>query len=501
MPALSVGRQAHGDGIVLLTVPDPLSRRASASASAVPGKPSLQKNMKDLRKNRKVLSDLCRLASLAGLAAGVGWLAIFMFADQWLMATLMLLLGMAILPCWLAARSGHFALGLKGAQVICIPFTIVFALVFDIPSDSAPRTTHLFLLVIALVGYVNLQLEHSKAQLAILAAALLAFLALCSISLAFPVAAPPSHEFRVGRAWVNATLVTALLCCGIVAMHAELINAMRSAVELRAALDNRQFELFYQPQVDVEGRLLGAEALLRWRHPKRGYVSPAEFIPVAECSGVMPSLGNWVVREACQTLALWQDRPLTRELTLSINITAEQFALPGFVDQLLIATAQHNIQPASLKLELTESAFLVDIDSVIAKMHVLQTAGFAISLDDFGTGYSSLSHLRRLPLSQLKIDRSFVRGVDNNPRAAAIVRNIVQMGHDLSLDVLAEGVETEAQLHAMRSCGCSTFQGFWFARPMCLGDFEHYAAGCTTRGAVRAYPSEASLSVSPRLEG
>lgn len=443
--------------------------------------------MKDLRKNQKTLSELCRLAPLAGLAVGVGWLVVFICTQLWPMAIIMLLLGLAALPCWLIARRGRFSLGLMAAQFVCIAFTAVFALAFDIPNEAAPRTTHLFLLVIALVGYVNFQREHSKVQLGLIAAALLAFLVLSSTSLAVPLTPPASDAFHAAQAWINATLATALLCAGIGAMHVDFIHTIRNAAALRAALEHQQLELFYQPQVDVEGQLVGAEALLRWRHPKRGYVSPAEFIPLAESTGLMPGIGNWVIREACKTLARWQARSQTQALTLSINITAEQFALPGFVQQLLEATSQCNVPPASLKLELTESAFLTDIDSVIAKMHALQAAGFSLSLDDFGTGYSSLSYLRRLPLSQLKIDRSFVQGVDDTPRAAAIVRNIVQMGHDLSLDVLAEGVETEAQLRVMQSYGCKTFQGFLFAKPMPFDGFERYAAVELTKSAARPH--------------
>lgn len=439
--------------------------------------------MKDLRKNQKTLSTLCRLGACAGLATGGAWLIVFVATQRWPMAIMLLLLWLATLPCWLIARRGRFSLGLMTAQIACITFTLAFSLAFDIPSEAAPRTTHLFLLVIALIGYANFQREHARMQLVLIAAALLTFVVLSCTPLALAITPPPSDAFHAARAWINATLATLMLSAGIGAMHVDFINTIRNAVALRVALEHRQLELFYQPQIDARGQLVGAEALLRWRHPKRGYVSPAEFIPLAESTGMMPSIGNWVIHEACATLARWQARPQTCALTLSINITAEQFALPGFVQQLLAATAQCGVAPALLKLELTESAFLTDINSVIAKMHALREAGFSISLDDFGTGYSSLSYLRQLPLTQLKIDRSFVQGVDDTPRAAAIVRNIVQMGHDLSLDVLAEGVETEAQLRVMQSYGCKAFQGYWFARPMPFDDFEHYVtAGLAKQG-------------------
>ena len=223
-------------------------------------------------------------------------------------------------------------------------------------------------------------------------------------------------------------------------MQAQFRSQTKNALELRTALSNGQFELFYQAQVRADGSVSGAEALLRWNHPKRGKISPAEFIPLAQRTGFMPTIGEWVIVEACKTLARWQENASTRHLTLSINITADHFVDTGFAAQLLEAVSSNAIDARLLKLELTESVFLSDIDAAIAKMKLLHRAGFAIALDDFGTGYSSLSYLRQLPLKQLKIDRSFVKGVSENGRLSAITKNIVRMGHDLSLEVLAEGV-------------------------------------------------------------
>lgn len=193
--------------------------------------------------------------------------------------------------------------------------------------------------------------------------------------------------------------------------HAGAVSqSYEKATELRSALSDSQFELFYRAQVRADGTLLGAEALLRWNHPKRGYIPPADFIALAQQTGFMPTIGAWVIAEACKTLARWQENPATQNLTLSINITADHFVDAGFSGQLLDAASSQGIKPQLLKLELTESVFLFDIEAAIAKMKLLDRSGFTISLDDFGTGYSSLSYLRQLPLKQIKIDRSFVTG-------------------------------------------------------------------------------------------
>lgn len=422
----------------------------------------------------KHLFILCRIASLFGLIAALGWLVLYIGTQNWEIVACLLVLGIAILPCWLIARGGNFTLGLILSQFVSMIFIVFFSLVFDLPDDTIPRTTHLFLLVIAMVGYINFQREKSPWQLTIIVLSLLIFVLLCSTSLALPLSTPLSETFRTMRAWCNAILATGMLCGAIAAQQSGFIYNTKHALEIQSALLNNQFELFYQPQIRRNQEIAGAEALLRWKHPKRGYIPPSEFIPFAEYIGFMPRLGSWVISEACRTLVLWQQNPHTCHLTLSVNITAAQFAEANFVEQIKSIVSAQKINPRLLKLELTESVFLEDIDTVIEKMYALETAGFSISLDDFGTGYSSLSYLRQLPLKQLKIDRSFVSSISENQRAAAIVKNIVQMGHDLSLDVLAEGVETEEQLRIMHAYGCQSFQGFLFAKPMPFEEFHAY---------------------------
>jgi EAL domain-containing protein (putative c-di-GMP-specific phosphodiesterase class I) len=235
--------------------------------------------------------------------------------------------------------------------------------------------------------------------------------------------------------------------------------------ELREALREGQFLLWYQAQVDSEGRLTGAEALVRWLHPRRGLVAPARFIPLAEETGLILPLGRWVLETACSQLARWAQRPQTAGLTLAVNVSAREFRHPGFVAQVEAVLEVSGADPHRLKLELTESLLLEDIADTIAKMTALKALGVGFSLDDFGTGYSSLSYLKRLPLDQLKIDQSFVRDVLTDPNDAAIARTIVALAHSLGLAVIAEGVETEGQRAFLLESGCRAFQGYLFGRP------------------------------------
>jgi diguanylate cyclase (GGDEF)-like protein/PAS domain S-box-containing protein len=242
--------------------------------------------------------------------------------------------------------------------------------------------------------------------------------------------------------------------------------------DLRIGVMSNQFLLYYQPQVDGNGHITGAEALIRWQHPRRGMVSPAEFIPAAEESGLILPLGNWVLETACAQLAEWATRPETAHLTLAVNISARQFHQPSFVDHVLVLLEGTGADPQKLKLELTESMLLNDVEDIITKMLALRSRGVVFSLDDFGTGYSSLSYLKRLPLDQLKIDQSFVRDMLSDPNDAAIACTIVTLGQSLGLTVIAEGVETVEQQVFLAEHGCLACQGYLFGRPLPLLAFE-----------------------------
>jgi diguanylate cyclase (GGDEF)-like protein/PAS domain S-box-containing protein len=259
------------------------------------------------------------------------------------------------------------------------------------------------------------------------------------------------------------------------AMQTVVVERVALEMGLRTAIEGNQLLLHYQAQVDAAGRVTGAEALVRWRHPERGMVSPAEFIPLAEETGLILPLGQWVLETACAQLALWAIRPEMAHLTVAVNVSAQEFRDPDFVLKVVAILNQTRANPNRLKLELTESLLVDNVKDVIETMVALKARGVGFSLDDFGTGYSSLSYLKRLPLDQLKIDQSFVRDILIDPNDAAIARTIVALAQSLGLGVIAEGVETETQRAFLASAGCQAYQGYFFSRPLPVEGFEEFA--------------------------
>lgn len=257
----------------------------------------------------------------------------------------------------------------------------------------------------------------------------------------------------------------------------EVVNARATLeADLRYALRRREFVLFYQPQVNEDGRMTGAEALVRWQHPLRGQVPPSDFIPLMEETGQILPLGQWVLETACRQLVEWAQAPLTARLEIAVNISARQFYHPDFVQQVIATVEYSGVNPTLLKLELTESVLLTNYEDIIGKMSALKAKGIRFSLDDFGTGYSSLSYLKRLPLDQLKIDQSFVRDILTDTNDASIAKTIVALGHSLGLSVIAEGVETEEQLTFLAVNGCNAYQGYLFSQPLSADDLELFVA-------------------------
>jgi diguanylate cyclase (GGDEF)-like protein/PAS domain S-box-containing protein len=252
------------------------------------------------------------------------------------------------------------------------------------------------------------------------------------------------------------------------AMHATVIERLDLAADLSRAVEKRQLHLCYEPQISLaSGRICGLEALVRWRHPTRGEVSPGEFIPLAEETGMILPIGRWVLREACRQVKAWQERwPTPTPLTIAVNLSARQLQHPGVVDEVSAALAAAGLDPRSLVLEITETAIMEQLDAAIRILTELRRLGLRLALDDFGTGYSSLSYLQRLPVDILKIDRSFVGGVARSTEDSALARGILTLGQTLGLEVVAEGIETAEQLAALRELGCQLGQGYFFARPL-----------------------------------
>jgi diguanylate cyclase (GGDEF)-like protein/PAS domain S-box-containing protein len=248
-------------------------------------------------------------------------------------------------------------------------------------------------------------------------------------------------------------------------MQTKVNHQSQMEAALRKALEEGNLQLHLQPQLDEGHQVFAMEALLRWQDPDMGWISPADFIPVAEASGQIVPLGEWVMLQACRLLASWQQNKLMADLTLAVNISARQFYHPHFVEQVQHCILQTGIEPRYLELEITESLLIDDLENTINKMNLLRGMGISFSLDDFGTGYASLGYLKRLPLSSLKIDQTFVRDLMSDPNDEAIVSTIVALGKSLDLKVIAEGVETPEQAQRLKELGCQAFQGYYFGRP------------------------------------
>jgi EAL domain-containing protein (putative c-di-GMP-specific phosphodiesterase class I) len=259
----------------------------------------------------------------------------------------------------------------------------------------------------------------------------------------------------------------------------------RAAMEedLRLAIHSDQFVLYYQPQLRG-GVVIGAEALMRWKHPEKGLLPPGQFIPLAEQTGLIVPLGDWALEAACKQIAAWAGDPETASVTIAVNVSARQVSQADFVERVLLALDRTAANPKILKLELTESVLVDDVEGVIAKMTELKQHGLKLSLDDFGTGYSSLSYLGRLPLDELKIDRSFVLNILDGGRGSALAKTIISLGSAMGLSVLAEGVETEEQRDYLARLGCHSYQGYLFSAPLPAEQFEMLLPDCRSRAVV-----------------
>ena len=265
------------------------------------------------------------------------------------------------------------------------------------------------------------------------------------------------------------------LCFFAPEMYSAVLSRASLEADLRQAVAQAQFLLHYQAQVGCNACLTGVEALVRWQHPERGLVSPAEFISVAEASGMILPLGRWVLETTCKQLAAWATRSEMQHLTMAVNVSARQFRQTDFVEEVVSILEATGARPEKLKLELTESVVVDNVGDIITKMNALKARGISFSIDDFGTGYSSLSYLKRLPLDQLKIDQGFVRDILIDPNDAAIAKMVVALADTLGLSVIAEGVETEAQRDFLASMGCRNYQGYLLSRPLPIEEFEAFA--------------------------
>jgi len=264
-------------------------------------------------------------------------------------------------------------------------------------------------------------------------------------------------------------------------MNAGALERLLLENALRQALAEEQFVLYYQPQIDlINGAVVGVEALVRWQHPEMGLIPPTKFIPIAEETGLIAPIGEWVLREACRQNRFWQESRLL-SAPIAVNLSVRQFALGDLLDVIVGALDASALPAGRLEVEITESMLVQDVEKTLSTFSALKARGVRIAVDDFGTGYSSLSYLKRFPLNRLKIDQSFVRDLTTNRDDQAIASAIINLGHSLGLVIIAEGVETEAQLQILRSLGCNEAQGYFFAKPMCAEDMAQYLRSASSR--------------------
>jgi EAL domain-containing protein (putative c-di-GMP-specific phosphodiesterase class I) len=420
--------------------------------------------------HRRVRRMVLLCSAIAGFGA-LGWAGFFGVRGDWLLVGLECTVASTSVAAAALARDGRQREASRLLVGMMYAVLGLFALVIDLPTPAAPRSSQHLMLAMGVVACLLMRDEPPWLRHGAPALYFVTWIVVGAGEVAIPNAHALPASVQVVGAWVNPILAGALIFLSLHVIQSDA--AERSAIEtdLLAAIPGGELMLHYQPQVADDGRVVGAEALLRWRHRTRGMVSPAEFIPVAERSGLMLGIGDWVLAEGCRQLAAWAGDPRTAELTLAINVSAVQFQQSDFVERVLSTMGAAGVDPHRLKLELTETMLARDIDDIVARMQSLKARGVGFSLDDFGTGFSSLSYLRRLPLDQLKIDRSFVGNMLDSSRDAAIARAVVDLGRSLDLHVIAEGVETDAQRRALRAVGCRTYQGFLFARPMEAGQF------------------------------
>lgn len=399
------------------------------------------------------------------------WTIYFAFAQIWLIVYMDIFFTLISIFSLFLIYINRISAGILLSQVVLLVFPVVFCLFFDIATVDRPQVAHLFLPAGAILGYLNYRRDPSYLQFILILLSIGCFIFFSGSSFNLESAIPLSEDIRDHGGWIATCAATLMICISIYTMQLEIQIENSMVKDLRLALAKQQFELFYQPQINSSETLIGAEALLRWQHPTLGYVPTKDFIPAAETFGLMPEIGEWVLAQGCKVLQDWSKKAETKDLTLSINISADHFMQASFEQAVIGMVQKYQINPSRLILEITENIALNNCVSMIEKMHFLSKNGIQLSLDDFGTGYSSLSYLQKMPISQIKIDRSFVQAALDDKRSNKLVTGIIKIGLDLNLRVLVEGIETTEQFSAFKNNGCTEFQGYLWGCPMPLNDF------------------------------
>ncbi len=413
---------------------------------------------------RRVLRVLLLGSSMIGFAA-LFWGAYFgLRGDLFLVLVHAVAFGLTVATVVLARRGRT---RIASRLLIAGMFVLLCfgALVLDAPTPGSKRSIHQLLLAVGVMACLLMRDERPWLRYGVPGVCLAAYAVFAGSDIGWvtPLILP---DVVRNNAWINHAISLGLIIVTLHAIQSDVAERNGAEIELRDALVRGELMLHYQPQVGAGQCVTGAEALVRWNHPRRGMVAPSEFIALAEQSGLMLPLGDWVLRTACAQLVVWSYRPETASLRLAVNVSASQFAQPDFVARVLAGVEATGADPSRLKLELTESILARNLEEISAKMSALKARGIGFSLDDFGTGFSSLSYLSRLPLDQLKIDKAFVRDMLGSPKDAAIVQAVVALGSTLGIEVIAEGVESNAQRQFLADIGCLSYQGYLFSHPL-----------------------------------
>ncbi|HDS1733524.1 EAL domain-containing protein [Pseudomonas sp. BP8] len=418
---------------------------------------------------------LLRFSGLACIVHGLAWGAYYATNAMSLLTALLfavVLVGVACL--YLSVRQKQFSLGALAHLLMLITITASLA---DAPTAAGPRSAHLFFIPLGVASL--LLFRYSNLYLRWL------FPTTCFLSVAFfansiigftEITLFPQEISALGHI-LNSAMAMALTI-GVLAIFRD---DLKSKVELHTALARavarNELCTYMQPQVSVEGRIIGAEVLLRWNRPGYGMQSPAEFIPVAEETGLIHDMGLRVLEESCRLLKYWSGLEGASQWKLSVNVSPLQLTSPTFVEEVRKILEASDTPANRLCLEITESVFSGDLKSIVSTMEALRQQGVLWSLDDFGTGFSSLSLLRELPLDELKIDRSFIHGIEHDNRKKQLIRKIIEIAEILDISTTAEGIETQQQYKCLEAMGCHAFQGFFFGRPIAAAEFmDTYAA-------------------------
>ncbi len=419
------------------------------------------------RRRRQMLA----LASLFITVSALGWAAHHFIAGEQELLLLQLVIAALGAVTWPLVRLQLPRTAVYYFCTVAVLMVVAQAVVLDVPTPAVPRLIQLYLLPLVICCWFLLMHDNRHARFAFAGVILMAFVALTGSLASFGFQPRLPDEVRSSGAWVIAALTSVAIVMSLRVILNELRENSALALDFARGITSSQIELFLQPQCSRDGEICGAEALMRWRHPKRGYVSPAEFIPMAERTELIIPAGEQLTRMVCDLLETWKSDPVLGALTVSVNVSGVQLYSPVAAQRLMDVVDGHGAKQQSLKFELTESMLVSDFEAIRQRMATLRAMGVRLALDDFGTGFSSLSYLRQLPLDQLKVDQSFVRELPADETSRTLARGIIRLGMELGLEVVAEGTENPQQVQCLNEMGCQIFQGFYFSKPVPVTEF------------------------------